>query len=252
MPKNIYLYIYQYINCVPTCICNFQIWSLSNYAYYINSIYPLVVEALVYVDVSRNAWNCLIFTQFCKNFLGEDPKPPPSFNIDWTQPNSFIKVHKNISLLLSTIPYLALLRRCALFLFFFFFYFSLFGKKVCAPHFSTPSYATVIGQLAGDNFECHTAMSHSGEIFVEMRHFGNLLYHKINIFLRHSRLPLLEKHCQPRIHLGWQFLGVIIYNVKCDIYILSPEAEPRSTMLSKKWQSTISSPKECDINFISL
>ena len=26
------IYIYQYIKCVPICICNFQIWSLSNYA----------------------------------------------------------------------------------------------------------------------------------------------------------------------------------------------------------------------------
>ena len=142
------------------------------------------MEALVYVDVSRNAWNCLIFTQFCKTFLGEDPNPPPSFNIDWTQPNSFIKVHKNISHLLSTIPYLALLRRCALFLFFFFFYFSLFGKKVCAPHFSTPSYATVIGQLAGWQFW----MSHGNVSqrwnFCRNEHLVHLLYHKINIFLR--------------------------------------------------------------------
>ena len=33
-------------------------------------------------DVSGNAWNCLIFTVFCKNFLAEDPQTPLLIQIE--------------------------------------------------------------------------------------------------------------------------------------------------------------------------
>ena len=102
---NLYI-ICQYINCVPTCICNFQILSLPNYAYYINAIYPLVVAALVYMYVIRGVKKWLELPNFApnavKNFWGRTPNPPlRHFNTILIQiahePNSLIKLNNIIS-----------------------------------------------------------------------------------------------------------------------------------------------------------
>ena len=49
----------------------------------LKSIYTLLLWKHWYMsfDVSRNAWNCLIFTQFCKHFLGENHQTPPFHTI---------------------------------------------------------------------------------------------------------------------------------------------------------------------------
>ena len=67
----------------------FQMWSPSNYAYYINSIYPLVVAALVYVIIVP------LCTYFCKNIWVRTPTPPFNTTLIEIEHNTVVykKVH---------------------------------------------------------------------------------------------------------------------------------------------------------------
>ena len=67
----------------------FQMWSPSNYAYYINTIYLLVVAALVYVIIAT----CC--TYFCKNIWVRTPTPPFNTTLKEIEHNTVVykKVH---------------------------------------------------------------------------------------------------------------------------------------------------------------
>ena len=130
------------------CICNFQIWSLSNFALYTCiTLMPSTLLLCQHWYICHHL-KCLEMPRISvKMFWGGPPYPPPPLQenlIVWTEHSSlkiksafYYKCHAPIhnSLSFDNIFVVA---------FFFFLLFTFSGKKFVSPNFSAPSYANAI------------------------------------------------------------------------------------------------------------